>query len=300
MTSQVRYRFLLEHAQRYGDREAIFLYNLIYWLKRNRKRGHNLVQSKVIKANRFWSYNTNKALCEIFSFWTPDKLRTIIKSLVSQGVMLAEILSKDKRDRTLWFGLSDERMIDEVVFEDEDEWPSAEELPAAESQSPMHLGNIPSHPVKATIAGVKTPNSYSGAHGKRLYPSSPDANHANDSGATLNVIPEPVKRFSLSRLHAEAVNEAVLLTADERSRPRWAQLYRLIDDNGLHDEWKALIASIRAKQRSQWKPIGPWGGYFNGAVGNILEAAGVYVPVGSRDERSEARRAILEGMGEAK
>ena len=297
---KVRYSFVVDHARRYGDREAVFLYNLCFWLKRNRKRDHNYVWSDTLEDFRYWSYNTVTEFATLFDFWTVDQIRTIIKSLRKQNVIVGESLCANGTDRTLWFALVDERLMDDVPDEKEESAVhefETRKVPSENSQ--MHLGKKPKGAGEIPNAGVKPPKTYRGADSKRSDSKLSDSKLANASGVTLNVEPEPIKRFSLSRAHAEAVDEAVRLTADEKSRLRFAQLYRLVDENNLNDQWAALIASIKAKQRSGWKPVGTLGGYFNGAVKNILEASGVYVPVGSSGERTETRNAILESMGGA-
>ena len=100
------YHFDIEHAKRWGVEEAIFLQNLIYWLR------HNKANNKGQKDGRTWSYNTLEAFSQLFPFWTVNQIRRIIASLTKQGVIIKGSYNQRAYDRTCWYALADESLLE--------------------------------------------------------------------------------------------------------------------------------------------------------------------------------------------
>lgn len=88
-------------AEKYGVREALFLQNLIYWVKKNADNKMHFHDG------RYWTYNSNEALRKWFTFWSAMQIRTIVKSLVEQGAILTGNYNKSGYDKTTWYALSD-------------------------------------------------------------------------------------------------------------------------------------------------------------------------------------------------
>lgn len=89
-------------ATKYGVNEAIMLNNFIYWIAKNEANG------KHFHDGRYWTYNSVAAFGKLYPFWTTSQIRTIIDSLVKQGVLLKGNYNEQKRDRTVWYALTDE------------------------------------------------------------------------------------------------------------------------------------------------------------------------------------------------
>lgn len=89
-------------ALRYGLEESIFLDSIMFWYKENRANGRNF------RDGRWWTYNSVKALAQLFPWWSAKQLRRIIESCREQGAVLAENYNEDQRDRTLWYTPSGE------------------------------------------------------------------------------------------------------------------------------------------------------------------------------------------------
>lgn len=100
------YHFDLEHAKAYGVEEAIMLHNFIYWLRHNRANRKNLHEG------RTWTYNTLEAFVELFPFWTVGQIRRILDSLISQGVIVKGNHNARAYDRTCWYSLADESLLE--------------------------------------------------------------------------------------------------------------------------------------------------------------------------------------------
>lgn len=87
-------------AQEYGVNEAIFIYNLDYWICHNKANRTNF------RNGRYWTYNSMKAYAELFPFWTVRQIRHIIETLRDKGVILTDKFNEESRDQTLWYTLN--------------------------------------------------------------------------------------------------------------------------------------------------------------------------------------------------
>lgn len=89
-------------AKSLGLNCAVFLKNLQYWLTLNKGNEHNYHE------NRYWSYNTLKALQESFPYWSISQIQRIIKKLKESGVIEVGNFNKHRSDRTNWYTINPE------------------------------------------------------------------------------------------------------------------------------------------------------------------------------------------------
>jgi hypothetical protein len=99
------FQFDSEIAKKYGVNEAIFIYNIFFWLN------HNEANRKHFYNGRYWTYNSKKAFSELFPFWTYEQVKNIIKKLAENEVLLTGNFNENTWDRTTWYSLSDELLI---------------------------------------------------------------------------------------------------------------------------------------------------------------------------------------------
>lgn len=76
-----------------GLNEAIVLQQIHYWLR----------QSKNVIDGHAWVYNSVRQWKQQFPFWSDDTIARALKSLRARGVLVAEALSDDPRDRSLYY-----------------------------------------------------------------------------------------------------------------------------------------------------------------------------------------------------
>lgn len=88
-------------AQEYGLKEAVFLHNLIFWVRVNRSNGVNF------KDGRWWSYNTFEGLAQLMPWWTAKQIRAIVKNCEEKGALLIGDYNENRQLRTLWYSPSD-------------------------------------------------------------------------------------------------------------------------------------------------------------------------------------------------
>ena len=96
------YTFDVEEAKKFGVEEAILIQNFRFWILKNK------ANEKHFYDGRTWTYNTQKALAELFPFWTIKQIKRIIGSLIKQRVLIIGNYNKIQYDRTLWYAFENE------------------------------------------------------------------------------------------------------------------------------------------------------------------------------------------------
>lgn len=96
----MQYSFDKDIASIIGVNEAIVLNNLIFWIEKNKAK------CKHFYDNKFWTYNSSKAFAEQFPFWSQQQIARILKSLITQEIIVIGNYNKIKFDRTTWYSLS--------------------------------------------------------------------------------------------------------------------------------------------------------------------------------------------------
>ena len=93
--------FDIDVAREYGIEEAILLNNFLFWIKKNSANSTHIHDGKC------WTYNTNKAMQELFPYLSKDKINYAIKNLVDNGLIVKGNYNKISTDRTTWYALTD-------------------------------------------------------------------------------------------------------------------------------------------------------------------------------------------------
>lgn len=87
-------------AKRYGIECAVLLYNIDYWITKNK------ANQKHFYDGRYWTYNSIAAWQELFPYLTKDIIRKRIDFLVDEKVLIRGNFNKDRRDRTSWYTIN--------------------------------------------------------------------------------------------------------------------------------------------------------------------------------------------------
>ena len=121
MSFMSTYHFDTDDAITHGIPEAIILYNLKWWIfknKTNNTHQHDVeIDGKAV--TRTWTYNSAKAFSIQYPWWNSQAIRRILMSLEKKGVVLCGNFNKMKQDRTKWYALKNE---DEIMAEVSDSW----------------------------------------------------------------------------------------------------------------------------------------------------------------------------------
>lgn len=102
----MNHSFNTEFAKRYGIAEAIIFDNFYYWCLNNKKREINKYQLEE-DIERYWTFNSCKALSEIFDYMSISKIYKTIKKLEKEGLIIIGNFNKTAYDRTSWYTISE-------------------------------------------------------------------------------------------------------------------------------------------------------------------------------------------------
>lgn len=102
-------------AQLVGTNAAIILENIAYWCE------HNAANNANLHDGHYWTYNSIKAFGELFPYMTINVIRTALKKLKDNGLILTGNFNKSAYDRTMWYTLTEkaETMLEVNVHSDE-------------------------------------------------------------------------------------------------------------------------------------------------------------------------------------
>jgi hypothetical protein len=84
-------------ASKVGINAAVILYNLEYWVDKNK------ANDKHFYDGYYWSYNSIKAFSVLFNYLTEKQIRTALDKLVSEGYLIKGKYNKKGYDRTTWY-----------------------------------------------------------------------------------------------------------------------------------------------------------------------------------------------------
>lgn len=93
--------FQVELAEQYGIPAAIMLEHIAFWGATNEANGINLYDG------RYWTFNSVSAFQRIYPYLTQNAIRAALERLVDEGLVVTGNYNKDKRDRTMWYALTD-------------------------------------------------------------------------------------------------------------------------------------------------------------------------------------------------
>ena len=98
------FHFNEQIAIKYGVEPAVFIHNIYFWIRHNQANGRHFYEGKN------WTYNSAKAMAELFPFWSAAKISRIIKKLRDEGAIYTGNFNASAYDRTQWYAL-DESVI---------------------------------------------------------------------------------------------------------------------------------------------------------------------------------------------
>jgi len=89
--------FKTDIAKKVGINAAIILYNLEYWVDKNK------ANDKHFYDGYYWSYNSIKAFSALFDYLTEKQIRTALDKLANEGYLIKGKYNKKGYDRTTWY-----------------------------------------------------------------------------------------------------------------------------------------------------------------------------------------------------
>lgn len=96
----MNHSFSVEVAVEYGMAEAVVLEYMYFWCQKNEANRKN------IKDGLAWTYNSIKALCELFPYLTEKKIINTLKHLEDEDLLVSGCFNSNKYDRTKWYAVT--------------------------------------------------------------------------------------------------------------------------------------------------------------------------------------------------
>ncbi len=98
----MNHSFNVEVATKYGILEAVLLENINFWVTKNKA---NNVQ---YYDGYYWTYNSVKALAELFPYASKTTISRALHRLEDKGLILSGNYNKSAYDRTIWYTITEE------------------------------------------------------------------------------------------------------------------------------------------------------------------------------------------------
>lgn len=96
----MQHSFNIELAKEYGILEAIIINNLFFWIEKNKANDVSYYDGT------YWTYNSIKALNELFPYASERKISYALKHLEEEGIIKTGNYNKLAYDRTLWYAFT--------------------------------------------------------------------------------------------------------------------------------------------------------------------------------------------------
>lgn len=91
-------------AVKYGLKSAIILQNIYYWVSKNEANEVNF------KDGRYWTYNSIKAFMKLFPYMTEKQIRSSLKILIDDGLIITGKFNDSPYVHTLWYAITEKGM----------------------------------------------------------------------------------------------------------------------------------------------------------------------------------------------
>lgn len=238
----------MDLAVKYGADVAIFVHNIVYWVEKNAANRVNFHDG------RYWTYNSARALGELYPLWSRDQIKRLVKRCSDLGLILLGNYNEDQRDRSKWYTPSDE--ILELYGLGKLAPSIGQKRPMDPEEPPDTLGEIaPPLPsidqVDATIPPYSPPmrdkpDQKDSPPRKSKYDLQEDAKpilrqYVGEDGELANKLWEFIKiRRQIRAVNSKAAIKALLKRLDEYSGGDRNLKMRLLD-NAIIGSWKSFV-----------------------------------------------------------
>ena len=97
----MQHHFNTDIAKQYDIITAIMLDNFYYWINKNRANNKNFYNG------RYWTFNTNEALAEMFPYLSSRQVRYAIQKMIDNNLIMTDNFNPNKYVRTLYYAITD-------------------------------------------------------------------------------------------------------------------------------------------------------------------------------------------------
>ena len=100
--------FNVEEAKLHGVEKAVILYNIRFWLEKNKANDKDRHKHD----NHYWTYNSAKAFAKLFPYFNESKIHRLLKQMEDDGLILSSNYNKAAYDRTKWYSMPEFMIAD--------------------------------------------------------------------------------------------------------------------------------------------------------------------------------------------
>lgn len=93
-------------AKSLGMNAAVVFNHIVYWLKINASKGHNIHEGKV------WMYESRQEISDFLEYISPDSVERAINKLIDSGLLIKGNFSPDPMKRTRWFTVENQKILE--------------------------------------------------------------------------------------------------------------------------------------------------------------------------------------------
>ena len=97
----MEHSFDIEIANKYGIESAIILKNIYFWIEKNKANNVHYHDGN------YWTYNSVKAMKQLFPYMSPKKISNAVKKLVDDEIIVEGNYNNSPYDRTKWYALTE-------------------------------------------------------------------------------------------------------------------------------------------------------------------------------------------------
>lgn len=101
----MNHTFNIEIATKYGMLEAVLMEHLNFWIAKNKANDANFHDGY------YWTYNSTKALAELFPYVSKNTISRALHHLEDEGLILSGNYNKSAYDRTMWYALTEKGIL---------------------------------------------------------------------------------------------------------------------------------------------------------------------------------------------
>lgn len=107
------HHFKTEEAEKYGIEKAVLLYNIRFWLERNKANNNNVYEKN--GKEYFWTYNSSTAFGKLFPYLAESTIRRYLMELeVEDEVLISGNFNKHAYDRTKWYTMPEYQTVAQI------------------------------------------------------------------------------------------------------------------------------------------------------------------------------------------
>lgn len=92
-------------ATEYGMLEAVLMEHLYFWIEKNKANNVNFYDG------HYWTYNSTKALSELFPYVSKNTISRALHHLEKEGLIIVGNYNKSAYDRTTWYAMTEKGIL---------------------------------------------------------------------------------------------------------------------------------------------------------------------------------------------